>query len=82
MSHFNKELKKKIVKIIENNFKQLDQNTCKIFCSKKLDETTAELKKISVALEVEKGKTDMLLYQMLPMKVADALREGRTVDAG
>ncbi len=50
--------------------------------SKKLDETTAELKRTSLALEKEKAKTDMLLYQMLPVRVADQLREGRKVDAG
>ena len=52
------------------------------FCSKKLDETTAELKKTARALEQEKQKTDQLLYQMLPEKVADSLREGKTVAAG
>ena len=50
--------------------------------SKKLDETTAELTRTGQALEVEKAKTDMLLHQMLPVKVADALREGHTVEAG
>ena len=53
-----------------------------VLCSKKLDETTAELKRTSQALEVEKAKTDMLLYQMLPVKVADQLRDGKRVDAG
>ena len=50
--------------------------------SKKLDETTAELKKTAIALEAEKKKTDMLLHQMLPVKVADQLREGNKVEAG
>lgn len=50
--------------------------------SKKLDRTTAELKRTSVALEKEKEKTDMLLYQMLPKKVANQLRDGISVDAG
>ena len=36
----------------------------------------------SQALEVEKKKTDTLLHQMLPVKVADALRDGKKVDAG
>ena len=51
-------------------------------CSKKLDETTAELKRTGLALEMEKEKTDMLLYQMLPRKVANQLREGTKADAG
>ena len=50
--------------------------------SKKLDETTAELKRTADALEEEKAKTDMLLYQMLPVKVADSLRDGYKVEAG
>ncbi len=33
-------------------------------------------------LEIEKKKTDTLLYQMLPVEVANELREGRTVEAG
>ena len=33
-------------------------------------------------LEVEKKKTDTLLYSMLPREVANELREGRTVEAG
>ncbi len=50
--------------------------------SKKLDETTAELRKTSLALEKEKAKTDMLLYQMLPRKVAETLKVGQKVGAG
>lgn len=50
--------------------------------SKKLDQTTADMKKLAAALDQEKKKTDMLLYQMLPVKVANQLREGRTVEAG
>ena len=50
--------------------------------SQKLEETTAELTRTSQALEVEKKKTDTLLYQMLPVKVANALRDGKKVDAG
>ena len=56
--------------------------TLKFFFSKKLDETTAELKRIATALEKEKEKTDFLLYQMLPKKVANQLRDGYKVDAG
>lgn len=50
--------------------------------SKKLEETTAELKRTAFALEKEKEKTAFLLHQMLPKKVADQLRDGRKVDAG
>ena len=50
--------------------------------SKKLDETTAAMKKLAAALDQEKKKTDMLLYQMLPVKVANQLRDGKTVQAG
>ena len=50
--------------------------------SRKLDETTAELKRTAGALEQEKAKTDMLLYQMLPVKVANSLRDGHKVEAG
>lgn len=34
------------------------------------------------ALESEKKKTDTLLFEMLPVKVAMQLRDGKTVDAG
>lgn len=47
-----------------------------------MDETTIELKKTSRALECEKKKTETLLYQMLPEKVADDLKNGRQVEAG
>ena len=50
--------------------------------SKKLDETTAELKRMAIALENEKAKTDRLLHEMLPQKVADQLKQGKTVEAG
>ena len=50
--------------------------------SKKLDETTAALTTMSKALEIEKKKTDDLLHEMLPSKVATELLAGRTVDAG
>ncbi|XP_074644360.1 guanylate cyclase soluble subunit beta-2-like [Tubulanus polymorphus] len=57
------------------------QRIAEIEISKKLDETTAELKKTAVALEKEKQKTDTLLHQMLPVKVAEQLRNGLKVDA-
>ena len=50
--------------------------------SRKLDEKAAELKRTATALEAEKAKTDMLLYQMLPVKVANSLRDGHKVEAG
>lgn len=53
-----------------------------MFDSKKLDETTANMKKLANALEEEKKKTDALLYEMLPVKVANQLRDGKTVSAG
>jgi len=40
------------------------------------------MKKLATALDEEKKKTDALLYEMLPVKVANQLREGETVTAG
>ena len=50
--------------------------------SKELDATTAKLQKLAISLEDEKKKTDTLLYQMLPFKVANQLRDGKPVEAG
>ena len=50
--------------------------------SSKLEETTAALEIMARDLESEKAKTDLLLHQMLPPKVADQLREGKPVEAG
>lgn len=50
--------------------------------SKKLDETTSELKVTSRLLAEEKQKTENLLCQMLPQKVANELKNGRSVKAG
>ena len=58
------------------------QRVAEIEVSKQLDETTAELKKLGKALEKEKEKTDSLLYQMLPEKVAKSLRDGEKCEAG
>lgn len=41
-----------------------------------------ELKITSMELEKEKDKTEMLLSQMLPSKIASQLREGKKVEAG
>ena len=50
---------------------------------KKLDETTMELKKTSKALEAEKRKTEELLYEMMPKKIAEQLlTRGQMVKAG
>ncbi|XP_069142346.1 guanylate cyclase soluble subunit beta-2-like [Argopecten irradians] len=57
------------------------QRIAEIDVAKKLDETTAELKKTSEALQYEKKKTETLLYQMLPQKVANELKNGKTVEA-
>nr|XP_034336645.1 guanylate cyclase soluble subunit beta-2 [Crassostrea gigas] len=58
-----------------------EQRRADVEMSKKLDQTTTDMKKLAAALDQEKKKTDMLLYQMLPVKVANQLREGRTVEA-
>ncbi|XP_045165881.1 guanylate cyclase soluble subunit beta-2-like isoform X5 [Mercenaria mercenaria] len=57
------------------------QRIAEIDIAKRLDETTIELRKTSKALEEEKKKTDLLLYQMLPEKVAIELKNGRPVAA-
>ncbi|XP_059145420.1 guanylate cyclase soluble subunit beta-2-like [Physella acuta] len=57
------------------------QRIAEIDIAKRLDETTAELKKTSQELEEEKSKTETLLHQMLPRKVADALTHGQKVEA-
>ncbi|XP_035824043.1 guanylate cyclase soluble subunit beta-2-like [Aplysia californica] len=57
------------------------QRNAEIDITRKLDETTAELKRTSRMLELEKQKTDRLLYQMLPEKVANQLKNGQKVEA-
>ncbi|ESO93123.1 hypothetical protein LOTGIDRAFT_119983, partial [Lottia gigantea] len=59
-----------------------EQRKAEIDFANKLDETTAELKKTSRALEIEKKKTEMLLGQMLPQNVALQLKDGKQVEAG
>jgi guanylate cyclase soluble subunit beta len=43
---------------------------------------TAELQRTSKALETERQKTEQLLHQMLPPKVAIQLKNGHSVEAG
>lgn len=50
--------------------------------SRKLEETTIELKKMASALEIEKERTDQLLRELLPPSVAEQLRQGKQVEAG
>ena len=49
---------------------------------RKLDETTMALKKTSKALEIEKHKTEDLLHEMMPKKIAKQLTSGHKVKAG
>ncbi|ELT99978.1 hypothetical protein CAPTEDRAFT_136948, partial [Capitella teleta] len=55
--------------------------TAELDISLKLEETTIKLQMTAEALENEKTKSEKLLYQMLPMKVANALRSGHQVEA-
>ncbi|KAL8603738.1 hypothetical protein ACOMHN_024354 [Nucella lapillus] len=57
------------------------QRIAEIDVAKKLDETTTALQKTSLALEEEKRKTEDLLHEMLPKKVACQLTHGGTVAA-
>ncbi|VDI26455.1 guanylate cyclase soluble subunit beta, partial [Mytilus galloprovincialis] len=57
------------------------QRIAEIDVAKQLDETTAKLKLTSKALENEQKKTEELLSQMLPKKIADDLKNGRQVKA-
>ncbi|KAL5014772.1 hypothetical protein ScPMuIL_009042 [Solemya velum] len=58
-----------------------EQRKADVEMSKKLDQSTATMKKLAIALTEEKKRTDCLLYEMLPQKVADKLRDGQVVDA-
>ncbi|XP_070193840.1 guanylate cyclase soluble subunit beta-2-like [Littorina saxatilis] len=53
-----------------------EQRSAEIGITKQLDHTTAELQKTSRALETERKKTEQLLHEMLPPKVAKALMNG------
>ncbi|XP_025108472.1 guanylate cyclase soluble subunit beta-2-like isoform X2 [Pomacea canaliculata] len=58
-----------------------EQRAAEIGITRTLDLTTAELKRTSKALEQERRKTEQLLHQMLPPKVAGKLKNGEKVDA-
>ncbi|PVD25336.1 hypothetical protein C0Q70_15836 [Pomacea canaliculata] len=58
-----------------------EQRNAEIGITQKLDLTMAELTRTSLALEVEKRKTEQLLHQMLPPKVAMQLKNGDIVEA-
>ena len=58
------------------------ENVTQLFYRKTLDETMAKLKLTSNALLKEQAKTEDLLKQMLPSKIAAQLRDGRKVQAG
>ncbi|KAK7102525.1 guanylate cyclase soluble subunit beta-2-like [Littorina saxatilis] len=55
------------------------QRFAEIEIARTLDETTIELKKMSKALEEEKKKTETLLHEMLPSKIARQLTSGKMV---
>nr|KAG5699516.1 hypothetical protein BaRGS_020075 [Batillaria attramentaria] len=57
------------------------QRMAEIDVAKKLDETTAMLRETSHALEEEKKKTETLLFQMMPKKIAQKLTRGQVVEA-
>ncbi|KJH48360.1 adenylate/guanylate cyclase catalytic domain protein [Dictyocaulus viviparus] len=49
--------------------------------NRKLEQITKKLKKMASELKVEKQKTDKLLYQLMPSSIADALRQGKAIEA-
>ncbi|CAH1783515.1 unnamed protein product [Owenia fusiformis] len=57
------------------------QRNAEIEISKKLDETTAALKRTMKELDIAKAKVDSLLNEMLPPKVSKQLQEGKKVAA-
>ncbi|XP_063067934.1 guanylate cyclase soluble subunit beta-2 [Engraulis encrasicolus] len=58
------------------------QRLAEIELSNQLERKKEELRILSRHLEVEKKKTETLLYAMLPRHVANQLKEGKTVEAG
>ncbi|CEF69838.1 Adenylyl cyclase class-3/4/guanylyl cyclase domain and Heme-NO binding domain and Haem NO binding associated domain and NO signalling/Golgi transport ligand-binding domain-containing protein [Strongyloides ratti] len=49
--------------------------------NRKLEETTKNLKRMAMDLEIETQKTDELLCQLMPSTVAESLRQGRNIEA-
>ncbi|KAL8603728.1 hypothetical protein ACOMHN_024344 [Nucella lapillus] len=57
------------------------QRITEIEVARKLDEATVELKKVSREVEEEKLRTEGLLHQMMPYKIASQLIAGQNVPA-
>ncbi|XP_069829012.1 guanylate cyclase soluble subunit beta-2-like [Dendropsophus ebraccatus] len=58
------------------------QRLAEIELSNQLERKKEELRILSKNLEIEKKKTEALLYAMLPQHVANQLKEGKKVQAG
>ncbi|XP_056591473.1 guanylate cyclase soluble subunit beta-2 [Triplophysa dalaica] len=58
------------------------QRLAEIELSNKLERKKEELRILSRNLEIEKKKSEKLLYAMLPTHVANQLKEGKRVEAG
>ncbi|XP_069495611.1 guanylate cyclase soluble subunit beta-2-like [Ambystoma mexicanum] len=58
------------------------QRLAEIELSNQLERKKEELRILSKNLEIEKKKTETLLYAMLPEHVANQLKEGKRVEAG
>lgn len=58
------------------------QRLAEIELSNQLERKKEELRILSRHLEIEKRKTETLLYAMLPHHVANQLKEGKKVEAG
>lgn len=58
------------------------QRLAEIELSNQLERKKEELRILSRHLEIEKKKTETLLYAMLPQHVANQLKEGKKVEAG
>ncbi|XP_078515007.1 guanylate cyclase soluble subunit beta-2-like [Lissotriton helveticus] len=58
------------------------QRLAEIELSNQLERKKEELRILSKNLEIEKKKTETLLYAMLPEHVANQLKEGKKVEAG
>ncbi|XP_051782585.1 guanylate cyclase soluble subunit beta-2 [Erpetoichthys calabaricus] len=58
------------------------QRLAEIELSNQLERKKEELRILSRNLEIEKKKTETLLYAMLPQHVANLLKEGKKVEAG